>query len=213
MHHAAGPAAPLDTSGAALHVNLESSKNVDVIEAIKARRSIKRFTDRPVGREEIERLLEVVPLAPNHRMTEPWGFLVFGDEAKRAYARVLGRRRSRRVEDADAAAAVREKVMRETTAVPAIVAVTMKLDENPEIREEDYAATYMGIQNLLLAALKMGLGTHVKTGAVMDDPELRDALAVPSDRRVVALIFIGEPAEVPDQKPRAAATGRTTWLP
>jgi nitroreductase len=186
---------------------------VEIFEAIRQRRSIKRFTDRPVTREEIERLLEVVTLAPNHRMTEPWGFIVLGEEAKQAYGRVLGRRKSRRVEDAEAAAAVRDKVLREMTAVPAIIAVTMYLDENPEIREEDYAATYMGIQNLLLAALDLGLGTHVKTGAVMDDPELREALAVSSDRRVVALIHIGEPAEIPAQKPRTSAAERTTWLP
>jgi nitroreductase len=175
---------------------------VEIFEAIRQRRSIKRFTDRPVTREEIERLLEVVTLAPNHRMTEPWGFIVLGEEAKQAYGRVLGRRKSRR-----------DKVLREMTAVPAIIAVTMYLDENPEIREEDYAATYMGIQNLLLAALDLGLGTHVKTGAVMDDPELREALAVSSDRRVVALIHIGEPAEIPAQKPRTSAAERTTWLP
>ncbi|HEX7119283.1 MAG TPA: nitroreductase [Longimicrobiales bacterium] len=186
---------------------------MDVFDAIKARRSVKRFTDRPVPRGEIERLLQVATLAPNHRMTEPWGFRVLGAEAKRAYGRVLGRRKARRVEDAEAAQAVREKVLRETAAVPAIVAVTMRLDENPEIREEDYAATYMGIQNLLLAATAIGLGTHVKTGAVMDDPELRDALAVPSDRRVVALVHLGEAAEVPPPRPRTPATERTTWLP
>ena len=186
---------------------------MDVFEAIEARRSIKRFTDRPIPRETIERLLETVVLAPNHRMTQPWGFLVLGDEAKRAYGRVVGRRKARRVEDAEAARAVAEKVLQETAAVPAVVAVTMRLDEDPEIREEDYAATYMGIQNMLLAATAMGIGTHVKTGAVMDDPELREALAVPSDRRVVALVHLGEAAEVPPPKPRTRAAELTTWLP
>lgn len=186
---------------------------MDVFEAIEARRSVKGFTDRPVPRETIERLLEVVVLAPNHRMTEPWGFLVLGDEAKQAYGRVLGRRRARRIEDPEAAQAVAERTLRGITSVPAIIAVTMRLDEDPEIREEDYAATYMGIQNLLLAATAIGLGTHVKTGAVMDDPELRDALAVPSDQRIVALVHLGEAAEVPPPKPRTPAAEKTTWLP
>lgn len=185
---------------------------MDVFEAIGARRSIKRFTGRPVTRGEVERLLDAAVLAPSHRMTEPWGFVVLGAESKGAYARVSARRKAGRVEDPAAREAVREKVLREMMAVPAVVAVTMRLDEDPEVREEDYAATYMGVQNLLLAAVALGLGTHVKTGAVMDDPELRDALAVPSDRRVVALVHVGEPAELPAPKARTPAAEKTTWL-
>lgn len=185
---------------------------MDVFEAIESRRSTKAFTDREITREEIERLLETVVHAPNHRMTEPWGFLVLGEEAKRAYGQVLGGRRARRIEDPEAAKAVLEKTVRRMESVPVIIAVTTRLDENPEIREEDYAATYMGIQNLLLAATAQGLGTHVKTGAVMDDPALREALGVPEDRRIVALIDLGEPAETPDAKPRTPATRLTEWL-
>src|SRR5690606_8531904 len=47
----------------------------------------------------------------------------------------------------------------------------------------------------------------------MDDPELRDALAVPSDQRIVALVHLGEAAEVPPPKPRTPAAEKTTWLP
>lgn len=186
---------------------------MDVLEAIQTRRSIKVFTDRPITREEIESLLEAAVLAPNHRLTEPWGFLVLGERAKRAYATVLAGRKARRAADAEAAAAVHERVVRKTVAVPAIIAVTMRLAEDPEVREEDYAATYMAVQNLLLAATARGLGTHVKTGAVMEDPEFRTALDVPSDQRVVALVFVGVPAEVPARKARTPATERTRWLP
>lgn len=188
-------------------------KVMEILQAIQNRRSIKSFTPRPISREEIETVLDAAIHAPNHRMTEPWEFLVLGDEAKRAYGAVLGRRRSSKVEDPDAAAAVREKAIRGITSVPAIVAVTTRLDENPEIREEDYAATYMAIQNMLLAATARGLGTHVKTGAIMDDPELREALGVGEDRRIVALVWLGEPEEVPEPKPRTPATEKTRWLP
>jgi nitroreductase len=186
---------------------------MDVLEAIHARRSIRDFTDQPVTREEIERLLEVAVHAPNHRMTQPWHFYVLGPETRRAYGEVLGSRKAKRVEDPEAARAVQEKVAAAEAALPAMIAVSMTLDENPEIREEDYAAAMMGVENLLLAAHAMGLGTHIKTGAVMDDPRARSAVGVPEGERIVVVIHVGVPAEVPEAKPRRAAEDFTTWLP
>jgi nitroreductase len=186
---------------------------MDVFDAISTRRSIKRFSDRQITREEIERLLETVVLAPNHRMTQPWRLYVLGPEARAAYGRALGARKAKRVEDAEAAEAVRDKVARQHADLPALIAIATVLDENPEIREEDYAATFMGIENLQLAARAMGLGTHLKTGAVMDDPSARAAAGVAEGERIVALLELGEPAEVPDPKPRRNAAELTTWLP
>jgi nitroreductase len=185
---------------------------MDVLEAIGTRRSIKHFTDRPVGRDEIETLLEAASQAPNHRMTQPWHFYVLGPAARRAYGEALGARKAKRVEDPEAARAVVQKVADSEASLPAAVAVSMTLDENPEIREEDYAATMMGVQSLCLAAEGMGLGTHIKTGAVMDDPRAREAVGVPEGERIVALIQLGEPAEVPEPKPRRPATEVTTWV-
>jgi nitroreductase len=185
---------------------------VSVSEAIRGRRSIKVFTDRVIGRDVVESLLDAAVLAPNHRMTEPWGFLVLGDEAKRAYGVALGRRKAAKVADEAAAAAVRDKVLRERMAVPCMIAVTTRLDENPEVREEDYATCFMGIQNLCLAAVEQGLGTHVKTGAVLQDADLRAAWGMPDDRRVVAVVYVGEPAERPSARPRTPAAERTRWL-
>ncbi len=185
---------------------------MDILDAIDTRRSIKAFTDRPITREEIERLLEAVVQAPNHRMTQPWRFRVLGPTARRAYGEALGARKAKRVDDPEAARAVQEKVAATEAALPAMIAVSMILDENPEVREEDYAATMMGVQNLLLAATAMGLGAHVKTGAVMDDPRARAAVGVPEGERIVATIQLGEPASLPDPKPRRSAVDVTTWV-
>lgn len=186
---------------------------MDVLEAIQSRRSIKRFTERPVTREEIERILEAGVLAPNHRMTQPWRFLVLGPRARRAYGEVLGDRKARRVEDPAAADAVRRKVADEHAALPAMIGVAVKLAADPETREEDHAAAFMGIQNMALTALAMGLGTHLKTGAVMEDPRARDALGLRDDERLVAMLHIGEPAEIAPPKPRTPAAELTRWLP
>ena len=182
-------------------------------DTIASRRSIKEFTDRPIGREEIEPLLEAAVHAPNHRMTEPWRFYVLGPEARRGYGRALGMRKAKRVEDPDAAREVTRKVEDKHASLPAMLAVSMVLDENLEIREEDYAATFMAIQNLSLAAHAAGLGTHLKTGAVMDDPSSRSAVGVPENERIVATIELGEPASMPEAKTRRRASELTTWVP
>jgi nitroreductase len=186
---------------------------MDVRSAIEARRSIKRFTERPVSREQIEQLLDAAVLAPNHRLTEPWRFYVLGPASRRRYGEALGARKAKKIEDAAAAAAVQRKVADEHEALPAVIAVAIRQDENPEIREEDYAAAMMAVQNMLLAARAMGLGTHIKTGAVMEDPRARAAVGSQDGERIVALINVGEPAEIPAGKPRMSARDRTVWLP
>src|SRR4051812_15996616 len=108
---------------------------MDVFEAIQTRRSIKKFTNREVTRAEIERLLEAAALAPNHKLTQPWEFVVLGPAARRAYGDVLGGRKAKKLEDPEAARLVRQKVADEHAALPAMIALTMPLDENPETRE------------------------------------------------------------------------------
>jgi nitroreductase len=180
-------------------------------DAIATRRSIRKFTDRQPERQHIERLLDAAASAPNHRMTEPWRFYVLGPAARRAYGTALGERKARRMEDAEAGRLVVEKVAREHEALPCMIAVAMVEHENPEIREEDYAAVMMGVQNLALAAVELGLGTHLKSGAVMSDPAARAAAGVADNERIVAIVNVGEPADLPEPKPRAPAATLTTW--
>jgi len=78
---------------------------MDLHEAIRARRSVRQFTPRPIGREQIEQLLDSAVQAPNHRLTQPWRFYVLGPEARRAYGTVLGSRKAKKVEDPVAAQA------------------------------------------------------------------------------------------------------------
>jgi nitroreductase len=94
-----------------------------------------------------------------------------------------------------------------------MIAVAVVTSENPEIREEDYAAAMMGIANLSLAAVELGLGTALKTGAVMSDPAARTAAGVSDGERIIAIVNVGEPAEIPPAKPREPASTYTTWMP
>lgn len=185
---------------------------MNVQDAIDSRVSVKEYTDEPVPRERIERLLELAQRAPNHRMTQPLEYRVMGPAAKRAYADALAGRKTARIDDPDTAEAVRQKVIRRTTRVPTMIGVVMHVNADPEIREEDYATAFMAIQNLSLAAVDAGLGTHIKTGAVMGEPSLRSALHIADHQRLVAVVFLGEPDEEPSPKERVPASDRTRWL-
>lgn len=186
---------------------------MDVKTAILERRTVKRHAPRPVPREVLEPLLELVVWAPNHRLTEPWRFVVLGREARRAYGEILGRIRARKVADPHAAGLVLSRSVDDAVATPVTLAFVQPVAEDPEIREEDYAAIYMGIQNLLLGATAQGLAGQVKTGPVLEDPGLRSLLGAREEERVVALVHLGEPAAVPSRKDRAPALERTLWLP
>ena len=88
----------------------------------------------------------------------------------------------------------------------------MVLSESPETREEDYAACMQAIANIMLTALDRGLGTHMRTGAVMDDPTARAAVGVREGERIVAIVSVGVPAEMPAPKSRQGAAAVTQWL-
>lgn len=181
-------------------------------ELFAQRRSIKRFTDAPVARQQLERLLAAATLAPNHHLTLPWRFYVLGPEARARYGLALGERKARKLDDRDAAQAVRDRTSADYRAMPALVAFAMVVPENPEALEEDYAAVMMGVENFMLAAVGEGLGAHIRTGAILGDPAARAAITVREGERVVAVVTVGHPADVPVAKPRPAADTFTTWV-
>lgn len=186
---------------------------MSVIQAIRNRRSQKRFTDRPIADSDIKALIEAAIMAPNHKMTQPWGFVVLGPRARRSYGEIKAADRVKDETDSAIAAEKREKIIAEIGAVPGVVVVTQKLDSNPARAEEDYAAVFMGIENMLLLATSMGLGSKVHTGGIMIDPALRELVGAANDERVVAIIHFGEPAEEMPAKTRIPASEKTRWLP
>jgi nitroreductase len=183
------------------------------LDTLHGRRSIREFTNREVTRAEVETILDAAVAAPNHRLTQPWRFYVLGPKARHAYGLALGNRKAKKLEDPVAANNLRNKVAEEHASLPLMIAVAVAEDPNPEIREEDLAAAMMATQNLALAAVSLGLGTHIKTGAVMQDPAARVAVGLPEGERIVAVLNVGEPATVPPAKERRSAASLTTWVP
>jgi len=187
---------------------------VTVIEAIKARRSVPKLQPEPVPRETLEQMLEAAVWAPNHRLTEPWRFYVIaGDEAKRRFAEIRRRLRASTFPNPDAPEAQKalDRLWQDTLATPALIVVTVQQTGDDERRHEDVAATFMAIQNLMLAGVELGVGTYMRTGPILQDPDLRAWLGLEDDRRIVAIVYAGRAADVP-QKKRTPAAEKTVWL-
>ena len=180
----------------------------DLFDALHSRRSHKSFKPTPLEREQLTVLLEAAVRAPNHKLTEPWGFIVLGPEAKKAYAYTRARIKYKGEDDEKAA-----HLIEEITKVPAVVGVSQKLDEDPVRREEDFAAIWMAVQNVLLAATALGLGSKVYTGRMLEDQWLRDALHITDRERLLTFIHLGEPADDMPPKKRIPAAEKTRWLP
>lgn len=186
---------------------------MNVLEAIRARRSAPRLRPDPVPREIIEQMLEAAVWAPNHRMTEPWRFYVLTGDAKGRFAAIRRRVRAAGMPNPDApeAAKALDKVYEDTVATPVLIVVTTAVCDDPVQCEEDLGATYMAMQNLMLAGAALGVGTYLRTGAILHDPELRALLGLGADRRIVGVIYVGYPVDLP-QKRRTPAAERTVWL-
>ncbi|MGQ0813857.1 MAG: nitroreductase family protein [Gemmatimonadota bacterium] len=184
-----------------------------VLQVIRDRRSQKSFTDRPVSEDDIRTMLDAAVLAPNHKLTQPWGFAVLGKLARKRYGEIRAQLRVSQEADAAVAEDKRAKIAAETAAVPAVIVVTQRLDGDAHRKREDYAAVFMAVQNILLVATSMGLGSKVHTGDILNAPPMRELVKAEENEQIVALIHLGEPAEEMKPKARVPAADKTRWLP
>jgi nitroreductase len=103
------------------------------------------------------------------------------------------------------------KVYAETMAIPVTIVVTTTAPADPELRDDDYAATMCAIQNMLLVATGLGLGTYLRTGGLIRHAPLRELLAVPDDRKIAGVLYVGYPDHIPERR-RTPAAQKTRWL-
>jgi nitroreductase len=151
---------------------------MDTLEAIRTRRSIRRYTDDAVPKKDLETIVDAGRLAATGSNRQPWDFVVVTDPLMIAEFKIAGSWIGN---------------------AAAVIALIM----NPKSRwwVEDGAAA---IENMLLAGTALGYGTcWVEGDALPREEQLKTLLGVPSDRRVMALIPVGVPAETPspEKKP------------
>lgn len=178
---------------------------MNIIEAIRARHTIRRFEPRTVEKGKLETLLEMATRAPNHRLTEPWRFYVLIGQALERFAEEMSADVRPKGEEMVA------KFKADLVPSPAVVAVTFTKSDSELQMREDYAATCAAIQNMLLGALGLGLGGFWRTGRLVRDPQVRQILRIPAEEEFAGFVYLGYPAEEGDSR-RSPWQEKTVWV-
>ncbi|MBO6125907.1 MAG: nitroreductase family protein [Bacteroidaceae bacterium] len=152
-----------------------------VLSSIMARRSVRKYLDKPVEHEKLEIVALAGINAPSARNWQNWAIRI--------------------VEDQKLMADVKDKCRN----APNLICVCA-----PTSGSFDLDAGLLG-QNMMLAAQSLGLGTCIQTGPVRflttDEKAkaFRESLDIPADYKLLYIIAIGYPDETPDAKPRDAS--------
>ena len=130
------------------------------------------------------------------------------------FAELRARHRLQRYPDPESAEAraAADKMRRETAETPAFVVVMCAVSDDDIRREEDYAATMMATANLMIAAESLGLGTYLKTGGIMQEPEVEALVGLADGFRIVGVVALGIPAEPETTRKRRPAEELTRWV-
>ena len=188
---------------------------MDVLEAIRTRRSVGKVKPDPVDRRLIEQLLEAAVWAPNHFLTEPWRFFVMTGDGRKvlgnAYAEIALEKAG------DLPPEEKERIRRQEEAkafrAPVVIAVAAAVSEESAVRrKEDLAATHAAVQNLLLAAHGLGLGAIWRSGDPLYHPKMLEAFGLEPPSEMVGLVYIGYPDMPPRASKRTSFVEKTVWL-
>jgi len=145
---------------------------LDALDAIRKRRSIRKYTDDAIPKADLETIIDAGRLASTGSNRQPWDFVVVTDRTM--------------IDQFKAAGAWIGKA-------GAVIVVVM--DPVSRWWVEDGAAA---IENMLLAGTALGYGAcWVEGDALPREAQFKTLLGVPDGKRVMALIPIGVAAEIP----------------
>jgi nitroreductase len=151
---------------------------MDTLEAIRIRRSIRKYTGEKIPRADLEKIIDAARLAPSGSNKQPWDFIVVTEEAM--------------INQLKIASPWMDKA-------GAIIAVVM--DPSSRWWVEDASAA---VENMLLVCTALGYGACWLEGYTLPrEDEFKLLLEIPKTKRLITLVPVGVPAELPivDKKP------------
>ena len=166
------------------------------VDAIRKRRSVRKYEEREVTDEQLGQVLEAARLAPSWKNQQTWQFLVIRDAGKRqAVAEVLEGNPSQRG----------------VAAAPVLIVVCADPEQSGVENGKEYYMADIGIvmDHIMLEAADMGLGT-VFIGWY-DEGRMREVLGVPEQFRIVGMTPLGYPAKEPRPVPRKELDELVHW--
>ncbi len=159
----------------------------------------------------IEKLLDAGNQAPNHYKVRPWRFVVLTGEARNRLGEVMA------ASQADRNPNLPRETFDKTKSLPlrAPVLIAVGVDKPAEskiIEVENISAVSAACQNILLAALALGLGAMWRTGEWARDPKVKHFLGFSEDQHIVGFIYVGYPEGETETLPRLSVEDRSTWM-
>lgn len=177
---------------------------MSITNTIKKRVSTKKYTNEWVNPDKLIDLLETAVYAPNHKMRQPWRFIIIEGLGKEKFLnKYLDMFKTN---DRDEQKTALSKVME----APAIVAVVMKKNPVFEDELEDLQACAALTQNFLLLLEEENMASHWKTPKYIETDKFKDALGISCDELVAGLVMVGYPQVKTAPKPRQSAKSLTT---
>lgn len=146
-------------------------------DAIRSRRNVRQYEDRPIPDEVLDRILDAGRRTPSSRNEQRWDFVVVTERG------TLGRL-SQVWQGAG-------HVARSAASIALVAPVAADTHTRESIQYDLGQAT----TNLMLMAADLGVGAG--HAAVADDDLAREILGLPSDRFCAWLIALGFPADRP----------------
>jgi nitroreductase len=146
-------------------------------DAIRARRDVRQYTDRPLAREQLERILEAGRRSPSSSNWQPWDFVVVTDRAQLVDLSKVWAHAGHVAVSA------------------ATVALVAPVSEDAQERERAQYDIGQATMSIMLAAADLGIGSG--HSAVIDQDHARTALGLPDGRFCAYLIALGYPADRP----------------
>ena len=195
-------------------------------EAIRTRRSIRRFQAAPVPRELVEQAVELAAWAPSASNRQDWLFTaVTAGSVKHAMAEAVRARWAAILGQHENSGVFAE--MRQYTAsfgdledAPVVIAIAARAPgalqrqmagKAAHTVAGSFASGAMAAHALMLAAHSLGLGTLCLTGALVAEDELKNILGLGAREELVCLVKMGWPAETPAAPARKPLESILRW--
>jgi nitroreductase len=184
----------------------ESIGTNPTLQTIETMRSIRDFKPDTVEDDKIRAVLEAAVMAPSSGNTQPWEFVVVREEGKkRLVGNVISNRWHRLMDSYITTLPSKERRIYEgatqlvdhTSNVPVIILACLDLKRASKSEEARYASIYPAVQNLMLAAWSIGLGSCITTHACSvprGETEVKEILGIPKHIKISALVYLGYPA-------------------
>ena len=172
----------------------------ELFDVIRAQRACRSFLTDPVSDADLERILDAAVHAPSAENRQPWEIVVVRDDAARAAIGALisrgweavGREFSSSRLSPDLLADVERGATGGIAAAP--VHVVVGADTHRGLAATSAESVFPAVQNLMLAAGALGLGSALTTIAVGFADELRAIVGFPDSIQPMAVVPIGHPA-------------------